>query len=120
MAEKKVKKISISDFDDESKEQMKEQITANAKRIGADEWEGIKHYRAEEDIWGICATCQSFQFCRTEFDKMFARCSDTRLILNQKDRMTECTMFTKIGEMDLRDMQQIAWYINSEKRKIGF
>lgn len=120
MSDKKVvKKVGINDFDEDGKEEIQDTVSANAKLLGADEWEGPRQFKPD-DQWGICATCQSFQYCRTEFDKMFAKCSETNMMLNQKDRMTECTMYAKIGQMDLRDMQQIAWYINPSKRKVGF
>jgi hypothetical protein len=118
MSEKK-KGTRVSDLGDE-KGQIAETISANAKLIGADDWEGPKYYRQNKDKWGICALCDWFQFCETEFGKQFAKCAETKLMLDLKDRMIECTMFQKIGQMNLQDMQQIAWYINPQKRKVGF
>ena len=112
-------KMKYNELDPDDKNKISEMVSANAKLIGADEWEGPKTYRAD-DSWGICHTCNWFQFAKTEFGKVFAKCSELKVMLDQKDRMTECTMYEKIGQMSLNDMQQIALYINPSKRKVGF
>lgn len=108
----------INNFTEDERENIEASVKAGARSIGADEWEGVRHFIADSK-WGICRHCESFQHCKTEFGREFAKCGAFGLVLNQNDRMEECTMYEKFGDMSIQDMQAIA-YIIEPKRGAGF
>ena len=111
----------FSDLEDKEKEKIRDQVNSHAKVFGADDYEDMSLPLQDADRYGECKNCYNFQYVRTEFRFVFARCSETKMVLSGKDRVVECTMFTSKNSMSLRDMENIAWLVDPTGRQgVGF
>lgn len=74
-----------------------------------------------KDRLGICCDCSLLDFTRSEFGRVFAKCSKKKMRLEGKDRIVECTSYWQKGQMDLYEMYDIATLIEISKIEIkGF
>ncbi len=70
--------------------------------------------------FGLCSTCNNFHGATSKFGRVFARCEDMGIKLNQTDPIIECTYYDQRGVLDLKDMKEMAVMIEVEKKTIGF
>lgn len=70
--------------------------------------------------YGICRTCCSFRYARTEFEVKRAWCREIRMTLSSSEPITQCSMHDPKGGMSLDTMWKIATKIDPPKRKAGF
>lgn len=117
----------IFDDDREDKERAKalQNVELNAKFItGEDIWGDVEGSNDSRILWseyGLCHDCEYFRAVRTEYGKMFAQCELFDKTLNTNDPVTSCTKYSKKGQMNLRDMKEIAVIIDPDKKdKVGF
>ena len=69
--------------------------------------------------FGLCADCTQFFYCRQSYQNERAYCHRMEILLSGKDRMIECNKYEKRGKLDLNQMQDIAWIIETPKT-VGF
>ena len=75
------------------------------------------------DIYGLCSSCKHFNLIKSEFKIIKATCechSDVHITIEEPIKY--CSLYTKIGEMTLYEMGQLALFIDieNEEGKVGF
>jgi len=79
--------------------------------------------RTRHSEFGICCKCASFSITETEFDVVRAVCmrfASLPLLLTSAHPVRYCSSFTDEHEMELYEMKEMAYYIETPKRKVGF
>ena len=118
-----VKKYTDLDGDDYERNQ--DELSAQANVTGLGMWDKPGAVMREDlaDIYGICATCQYFLYMRREFGEPAAGCrgiGEGVFRLSGKARMVECQTHSRRSMLTLAQMMDIAWIIDSPKRRVGF
>lgn len=109
----------LADFDKKEKAKIEDEISANAASIGQERYSrSLNHSNHHE--YGLCNTCNQFNYARTAFTIRHAKCSEYEITLNQQDPITECTNYAKRGALSLNEMYDIALIITPPTDKIGF
>lgn len=103
---------------DES-EKDRELVEARASQLG------LSSYNADEgnkapDGFGLCSGCNLFQFARTEFSVIFARCAEFEIQLSSQRPVTDCSGYVKRGALTLMEMYGMAAEIRPARDKAGF
>jgi hypothetical protein len=77
--------------------------------------------------YGLCSKCQYFIYRKTKLMDVETICEayvENRVRFKTQPRsydpITECSQFRQRGQMDLEQMQRIAFIIDVKKRQIGF
>ena len=110
----------LIDLEDKTKTKMENELEAEASKLGMDSWESVRGTSILEDRIGLCAKCKRLNYCRTEFDNIFASCSEFEFKLSGQNRVVECNEFSPRGSLSLIDMFGIATIIELNDRKVGF
>jgi len=110
------------DLDEFDQEKVGDFLEAKAIVLGMDKWESRSaRYNALKEVIGICYDCQGLRCYKTEFGNVLALCATFRTRLYGEDRVVECNEHSPRGQMTLRDMENIATLIDSDKSEIkGF
>lgn len=105
-------------------ENIEEELESKATELGMDSYSsysGGNDLKLLKDFIGICADCKSLQYCRTEFGKVFAKCSHYEIGLTGQNRITECTCHDPKGVLSLQEMYAIATLVDPEDQSVkGF
>lgn len=103
----------------DEKEKDRDLIEARASQLG------LCSYNADEgnkapDGFGLCSSCKLFQFARTEFSVIFAKCAEFEIPLSSQRPVTDCSGYVKRGALTLMEMYGMAADIKPAKDKVGF
>jgi len=114
-----------TDLDKEGYERSQDELSAQANVYGLGMWDKPGSIMREDlaDIYGICATCSGFIYMRREFGEPVAGCrniGEQIMRLSGKARMVECHDHSKRSMLTLAQMMDIAFIIESPKRRVGF
>jgi len=113
---------TIHDYSDDEKKIIDRGIDAHAHQINPEpyynEFRDI-NTNDLENLFGICYRCRYFNYCITEFARVYSRCGNFDISLRGGDRMLDCTDFDQKGIMTLNEMKEIAYYIDVDIKKIG-
>ena len=77
----------------------------------------------KDEGFGLCSTCKNFYVTKSEFKILSTKCSlQGNIKITIEDPIRFCSIYSKLGEMSLYEMTQIALFIdlNEEKGKAGF
>lgn len=110
----------LEDLDKESKSKIVERVNNASERIGIDSFHGPIGNNNLEDKYGICNSCKEFQFAKSEFRIVIARCNDFDIFLHSSNPIKECTNYDKKGTLPLHLMLDIAIIIEPAKNETGF
>ena len=72
--------------------------------------------------FGLCASCNLFSYAASQYGHEYAKC-DCHEMSHwpiAAGRIEKCSRYEKLGQMSLREMCEIAYYINPDKKKTGF
>lgn len=73
--------------------------------------------------YGLCATCNFFFFTRRQYGTENATCvycNPARAFPNCSDPISTCSFYEQKGQTSLREMADIATYIDPHKNAVGF
>lgn len=71
--------------------------------------------------YGLCSTCENFQFYRTKYGNEHGECDwSSRMKPSRIDAIIQCVHYSKVGSLSLKEMWEIATMIEPGKKKIGF
>ena len=107
----------ISDFKDDEKAALQQSVNFQAKRIIDTDYEDA--YNTIEDDYGLCSDCKEFKLTKMEFGDIYAECREWDKMRNSQRRVVECSAYNKRGAMTLWDMQNLAYIIDVEDKKVG-
>lgn len=113
----------VSDLDEKDRNSLRESLDAQATLLGQDIWDKTSpnmKFDSLRDQLGICCDCANLYYCRTEYERVFAFCDIMKVRLYAQDRMVECNIYSRRGEMPLEDMIPMATIIEIGKKEIGF
>ena len=114
----------LSDLEKNTRDNIEEELESKATELGMDSYSsyaGGNDLKLLKDFIGICADCKSLQYCKTEFGKVFARCSHYEIGLTGQNRITECTCHDPKGVLSLQEMYAMATLIDADPPAIkGF
>jgi hypothetical protein len=84
-----------------------------------------EHHAARKEVssYGMCASCTSFEYVRSEHKVLHSSCWRMKdFNPSAADPVVECTAYEKIGAMSLTTMAEIATLIEvkAEKEPVGF
>ena len=113
----------LSDYKDKDKNRIISDVQENASVIGIGAWYNDgPHDVVKVDGFGLCQSCTNFGLIRSQYKIKFVYCeahSDVRL--NEGDPVTDCSNYTRRGELNLQAMFNMATIIEStNKTKCGF
>lgn len=108
------------DLENKQKIKIENNLEAEASKLGMDSWEDTHIVNLLENQIGLCAKCKYLKYCRTEFDNVFAICSEFEFKLSGQNRVIECNQFSPRGSLSLNDMFGIATIIEIHGKKVGF
>jgi len=69
---------------------------------------------------GICHDCDSLECVKTEFGNVLARCDSFGIQLSRTEKMIECTEYKQTGQLELWQMQEMAYIIELKGNTVGF
>lgn len=114
----------LSDLEKNTRDNIEEELDSKATELGMDSYSsyvGGNDLKLLKDFIGICADCKSLQYCKTEFGKVFSRCSHYEIGLTGQNRITECTCHDPKGVLSLQEMYAMATLIDSDPPSVkGF
>jgi len=114
----------LSDLEKDVRDNIEEELESKATELGMDSYSsyaGGNDLKLLKDFIGICADCKSLQYCKTEFGKVFARCSHYEIGLTGQNRITECTCHDPKGILSLQEMYAMATLIDVDQPSVrGF
>ncbi len=112
----------FSDFSEEEGQSEEDALNALADAHGLGMWDtpGLIFKEDLKSVYGICASCNNFYYCRQAYQNKRAYCNRFEILLMGKDRMIECNKYEGKGQLTLNQMKDIALYVNPSKRKVGF
>ena len=119
MDKERVQMKKLNSLEKKERNKIEAEIQASALIVVDDE---IGETRRKSDSgFGICDTCKWFEFAKTEFGIVRAQCSSFNVPLNASIKIVECSAYKGKHQMELYDMQQIAWLIDPAKpNKVGY
>ncbi|KKN08869.1 hypothetical protein LCGC14_1052380 [marine sediment metagenome] len=109
----------LSDYKDEEKQDIRESVNLQGKKI-IDSFYEEGHQKVSDDSYGLCADCKEFKITKMEFGETFAECGVWDKRRTSQRKVEECSAYVKRGQMTLFDMQQMAYIIEVDTKKIGF
>ena len=72
----------------------------------------------KDDIYGLCSSCKYFDLVKSEFKVIKSVCENHKDInITIEEPIKYCNLYSKIGEMSLYEMGQLALFINIDKDK---
>jgi hypothetical protein len=108
----------MSDIFDEEKPENKE--LKDARRVADRISEGLSGSYIP-DTFGICSQCSNFIYLRTKYDKEFTDCSWLNNIKpTSVDPIMVCVHFSNRNQLGIKDMWNLATFIEVGDKKIGF
>uniref|UniRef100_A0A6M3JPC9 Uncharacterized protein n=1 Tax=viral metagenome TaxID=1070528 RepID=A0A6M3JPC9_9ZZZZ len=69
--------------------------------------------------YGLCTDCRSFGIIQTDFSIVYSCCERFEIRLDLKNKITNCSGYSKRLEMSLWDMKELATIIEN-KEIVGF
>ena len=115
---------NFNELEEDERHKLEDELDSKAEILGLNSYntyESRNNFNSLEQAIGICSNCKNLQYCRTEFDNIFARCSEFEIRLNGQNKITECTFHNAKGVLSLSDMQNIAILIDPSESEIkGF
>jgi len=109
----------LADLDKKVIQDITSEIEAGASNIGQDTYDYASNHFINNKL-GVCADCVYLNQVVTEYDKIYARCRELEIPIKGVDPIRECTRYNKRGSLTINEMQDIAYIIEVDKRKIGF
>jgi hypothetical protein len=113
----------LSDLDKTERRAIEENLDTISASLGMDSYDSYSNSgdSSLKDSIGICFNCKNLNYCRTEFDAVFARCERFEFKLSGQNRIVECNSHSPKGVMSLSEMYSIAYLIDPSEKKIkGF
>ncbi len=112
----------FKDLEEDQCEKEKDNLSAMADLHGLGMWDtpGMIFKENLKSVYGLCAECSNFYYCRQSYQNKRAFCHRFEVLLTGKDRMVECNKFEQKGQLNLSQMSDIAWIIDRPGRKVGF
>ncbi len=107
----------LSELEEEDKSRIENELEAKSSELGMDSYDsyaGGNDLKLLKDFIGICADCKSLQYCKSEFGKVFARCSHYEMKLTGQNRIMECTCHDPKGVLSLQEMYAMAYLIDTD------
>lgn len=77
----------------------------------------------KDAIYGLCSSCKHFNLVKSEFKVIKSICDYHKEIpISVEEPIKYCNIYSKIGEMSIYEMGQLALFINidREKERVGF
>lgn len=113
----------LSDLDKDEKRNVEEQLESVSASMGMDVWESYSLNGSVilQDLIGICYNCKNLNYCKTEFNSVYAVCTIFETRLSGQNRINECNVHSRKGDMTLNEMYSIAYLIEPSEEKVeGF
>jgi len=113
----------FSNLADEDRKVIEEELDSKSQQMGMTSFEtyGVSERNTIKDQIGLCADCKSFNYCRSEFGSVIARCEEFNIRLSGQNRITECNLHSPKRALTLNEMYSIAYLIDpSEPSVKGF
>lgn len=116
--------MKISDLEGKEKGKMEDLLESKSTELGMDTYEGHEaggDYKLLKDLIGICYNCKSLNYCKTEFQNVFAKCGHYEMRLYGQNRIVECNQHTPRGVLSLAEMYSLATLIDLDEPMVkGF
>lgn len=100
------------DYDEEYREKIDSEVSVGESLTNNSKYEN-------NDIHGICSDCSYFCIVETNFSIIFLACNNFNIPLNLRNKITNCSGYSKRLSMSLWEMKDIATIIEPTER-IGF
>ena len=72
----------------------------------------------KEDTYGLCSSCKYLNLVKSEFKVLYSSCDiKEKVKITEEEPIKFCSMYSKMGEMSLYEMGQLALFINIEKEE---
>ncbi len=114
----------FSDIDKEERQTIENELYSKSQALGMDSYEsyGNDAQTGLKALLGMCATCKSLNYCKTEFGIVHAICNQFDFKLSGKNRITECNLHSPKHVLSLNEMYSIAYIIDidSDRKVKGF
>lgn len=107
----------LSDYEDKTKQAIEDTVEHQGKQIVDTYYD--ESYTKVDDDYGLCTDCKEFKITKMEFGDVFAECQTWDTRRRSQRRVTECSRYDKRGQMNLAEMQQIAYIIEVGGRRVG-
>jgi hypothetical protein len=113
----------FSELEGNEKKSIENELEAKSTELGMDSWEsqGNSSDSILKNQIGICYNCKYLQYCRTEFNNVFAKCSELDFKLSGQNRIVECNIHSAKNVLSLNEMYNMAYLIEAGEEKVkGF
>ena len=109
------------ELDNKEQGKIKTDISCDLYRLTDTEWDDSVSNRnsLKEDCYGMCATCKSLEYARTEFGVVRSYCTAFDMLIISGRVITECTHYTKTGSLTLNQMYDMAVILELEDEKVA-
>ena len=110
----------FSDLDNDSRKLIEEELDSKSSSLGMDSWESYSKNEAMKkmkDEIGICYDCKYLNYCKSEFGKVHAVCSNFEAKLSGQNRIVECNCHSPRNMLSLTEMYSMAYIIEPDEVK---
>ena len=83
-------------------------------------FENCNEGTTKSSSYGMCSSCKYFQYTSTEFKVLVSRCGIFEIKLSDTNPVIKCSSFDKKGELSLTQMLNMAYIIETQRKKVGF
>jgi len=108
----------LSDFKENLKDKIDSEIQIGQAGL-PENWDGDVIDDIKTDKYGLCNNCTKAMIYKTKYYRTTGYCEKWEKYLNEIDPVTECTNYSRRGEISLWDMKQMAIIIEVDKKKVG-
>ena len=113
----------FSNLDNDERKTIEEELDSKSQEMGMTSFEsyGTQENNAMKDLVGLCADCKMFNYCKTEFGTVLAKCEEFNIRLSGQNRITECNLHSPKRALTLNEMYSIAYLIDPAEPSVkGF
>ena len=110
-----------NELKEQEKSKIKTDISCDLYRLTDTEWDDSVSNRnsLKEECYGMCATCKSLEFARTDFGVVRSYCTSFDIVVVSGRVITECTNYVRIGSLTLNQMYEMAFILELEEDKVA-
>ena len=118
--------MKINELNEKDKERFEEETRAVAASMGIESRFGIirnsknDRHSGLKNVVGLCYDCTRLEYCKTEYGNIFANCEYFNMRITGRDRIKECSHYSRRGQMTLDMAFSLGRLIDIEGRKAGF
>ena len=109
----------LTDFRNEERAKICEEISVQASILGIDSYEGHTSYLKIKGF-GLCNDCKHLELVKSESRTIFAKCYNFEIRLHKSEPVTDCTNYKQRNTLTLDQMNEIAYIININQKETGF